>query len=383
MGRFINIPALLLMVCLGVASHAETVMHSNGTDLFVSGSGPLQPVDAERDMFVSGGSVVLKGRGGGDTHVAGFSVDVEGPTVADLYAAGGSVTIRNSVGEDLSAMGFSLRTTRAASVAGNARLMGGTVTVEGPIAGALSMMGREVILNARVGGDVTLLGEDISFGPDALILGKLQYSATEMIAIPERVIAPDRVTFKKMGPSEMVSEMRESWDRAEYPALPSFMSMLAGFLITFAFIVIVGTIFLAFTPVLVERMRAAIIARPGVIFLNGVIGLSVLFGIIPVAALTLFGLPLVPIAMLAIILMWTLGYTLAAYAIGLRVWQSFGKGDTPALPIRVLALALAIICVAILNFIPFVGWMANYTFVLLGIGAITNALYGWMTARSG
>jgi ABC-type uncharacterized transport system permease subunit len=42
--------------------------------------------------------------------------------------------------------------------------------------------------------------------------------------------------------------------------------------------------------------------------------------------------------------------------------------------------ALAVIVVAFLNFIPFVGWVVNYTLVLLGVGAMTAGLLSiWIT----
>jgi hypothetical protein len=36
-----------------------------------------------------------------------------------------------------------------------------------------------------------------------------------------------------------------------------------------------------------------------------------------------------------------------------------------------------------LNFIPFVGWVANYTLVLLGIGAMTRAVFQSMLGNPG
>jgi hypothetical protein len=36
-----------------------------------------------------------------------------------------------------------------------------------------------------------------------------------------------------------------------------------------------------------------------------------------------------------------------------------------------------------LNFIPFVGWVANYTLVLLGIGAMIRALFFYFIGNPG
>ena len=45
---------------------------------------------------------------------------------------------------------------------------------------------------------------------------------------------------------------------------------------------------------------------------------------------------------------------------------------------------MAVICaITLLNFIPFVGWVANYTLVLLGIGAMTRGLFLYLTGNPG
>lgn len=375
--RILQIAALSAALIGASTVQAETVSGATGTDRFFAGSALTEDIDAPRDVFVAGRSVTAKGQAGGDVHVAGFDVDVETKTAADLYAIGASVTVRAEVGEDLSAMGFNVRTAQSATTRGNARLMAETITIDGPVGGALSATAREIVLNADVGGDTRLIAETITFGPNAKVQGKLSYSTEDEIAVPERVAPETRVTFEKIDRTEFMREMQENWDVTEYPVLPSFISMLSGFLLTLGLFVILGAIFLTFFPKPVSKMRKNIGAQPGQMALAGVVGLSLLFGLVPVTALTIVGLPVVLIAILAIIVIWTLGYILAAYSIAMRVWQAFGGELDPSKVARLVALTIAVICVTILNFIPFVGWIVNYTLVLLGVGAMTHALFTW------
>ncbi len=372
---------LFLVLVHGTIGQAEMATQTIGNDMFIAGSGPSSPIDAQRDVFIAGNAVTLKGDAVGDVHATGFDVEVETVTRGDLYVAGGAVTIRSSVGEDLTATGFSVRTSQNAITTGNARLSGGTVTIDGPVSGALLAMGNEIILNARIGGDARIVANKISFGPEALIVGKLDYSSSIEIAIPARVISPDRIHFEILDKSGIFTEVRDSWLDTEYPVLPTVISRFMAFIITLAFVVIVGAISLTFLPDQVERLRTSITKRPGVIFLIGMLGLSILFGMVPVAAMTVVGLPFIPIVVAAIILGWILGYTLAAYTVSLWIWQAFGGTDTPTQLQRLVALALSVVVLVILNFIPFVGWVANYTLVLLGIGAITRAFLDWITGR--
>ena len=99
-----------------------------------------------------------------------------------------------------------------------------------------------------------------------------------------------------------------------------------------------------------------------------------LFGLVLVTALTIIGLPFVPIAILVIIATWFLGYALGAYSVAMRLWVGLGGADDPSNMTRLALLGGAIIFVALLNFIPFVGWVVNYTLVLLGVGAMTRAV---------
>ena len=140
---------------------------------------------------------------------------------------------------------------------------------------------------------------------------------------------------------------------------------------------------LGLMPKRLETLRQIIVCTPGQSLLLGVIGLSVLFGLVPITGLTIVGLPFVPIVMLAIIVAWTLGYGLAAYSVAMRVWSGLGGDEAPSTIARLSIFAAAIICIALLNFIPFVGWVVNYTLVLLGIGAITNRLLQPVIASPG
>lgn len=370
---------ILATALLATSAAADSVTTLNGGDSFTAGSTVTQSYDGPGDIFVAGQMITISGQSGGDVHVAGMDVDVDTDTSADLYAAGATVTIHADVAEDVTAMGFGVRLSSSAAVGRNARLLGRSVVVDGPVTGALTATGGEITLNSIIQGDALLTAETISFGPDAQIMGQLVYVSENEIDIPERVIPADRVRFQKWTKGPMWDEMRRTWEEVEMPVLPSFISVFSAFVIALAFLVLIGSIFLSFAPRPIARMRRDIVERPGRIFLLGVLGLSVLFGLVPAAALTIIGIPFVPFGILLIIMAWTLGYLLAAYAIAMRLLVLLGGAPDPSLPIRLLVLAAAVCVVALLNFIPFVGWIINYTLVLLGVGGMTAALIDRLT----
>ncbi|AXI41397.1 hypothetical protein C1J02_05100 [Sulfitobacter sp. SK011] len=371
----------LAALCICTTSTAETVTLQNGNDTFFAGGQVSETIDARGDTFLAARSAQVRGATQGDLHVSGFDVSVSADATEDLYAIGANVVIRGAVAEDLSAAGFSVRTEQTSQTQGNARLMGNTVTIEGPVTGVLSVMGRDVILNAPIKGDARILAQTLSFGPGAVVSGTLTYSTQEKIAVPERVAPAERVVFEAIKDAQLW----EAWEDMgkDMPAFPTFASLLFGFVISLLFFLVLGALMLGFMPKRLSKMRKSIAAAPGQTLLLGVIGLSVLFGMVPITALTIVGLPFAPIVVLAIVVAWTLGYALGAYSVAMRIWAGLGGAPEPSNVARLLIYAGAIIFIALLNFIPFVGWVANYTLVLLGIGAMTNALFQTLIGNPG
>lgn len=364
----------LTMTALAIAAApamAEQVGRTHGGDTYLAGEAVTEALSATGDVFAAGSVVTTSGTASGDIHAAGYDVSINTRTGGNVYAAGSSVSIDAPVAEDITAAGFSVRSSANATTQGNVRMFGRTLTIEGPVAGALTAFGGTVYLNAPVSGDAWIAAENLSFGPDARIDGNLTLTADDGLNIPDRVIAADRITREEWDSSDAWREFDRSWDSVEMPWFPVWLSLFSAFLISAIFLLLLAAIFLTFMPERVEKMRKRVTRQPLQTFLLGVIGLSALFGMVPVTALTVIGIPFVPFVLLAIIVAWTLGYLLAAYAVARRMWVAFDGSDDPSMLVKLAIIAVAIVVVAVLNFIPFVGWVVNYTLVLLGIGAMT------------
>jgi hypothetical protein len=371
---------LILLIFAAAPVMAEVKEMSLGGDVFLGGSGTTESA-AVRDLFVAGRTVTARGTAAGDAHLAGFDLGVETEVGGDVYAAGGAVAIRAPVGEDVTAMGMSVSLADTASVGGNARLMGGSVVVEGPVAGALLVTGGEVVIDAEIAGDVRVAAGALRFGPDARIGGRLDYAAPDEVAIPDAVIDPARVTFTEAEQMERMAETSREWGDRDLPELPGAGAAFGFLLVTVAFFVALAAVALALVPDRVEAMRQEALARPGVALLGGVVGLATVFGLFPVAAMTIVGIPLLPVVLLSALILWTLGYAFGVYVLALRVWTGMGGGE-PAMAGRLGIYAAGILAVALLNVVPFAGWALNFTLVLFGIGALAVPVYRRLFARA-
>ena len=366
MRHFFLFHLCMLIAAMPVAAPADILFA--GGDLYVAGSGDEDIPAAGRDIIGTGFSLRITAPVAEDAFLSGASISVEQPVGGDLSAFGGRVLVEAGVGGDLSVSGFAVETGEEAAVDGNARLSGGSVKLRGPVTGALVAAGGEVTLDAPVEGDVHLSAGKLVFGEAARIGGRLHYSAREEIEVPASVVPADRVTFTPFRDQggRMVSR---DWDE-DWPG-PGRGAMIGGALTVYLFFVVAGGLLLAFLPRTVTDLADRIAAGPAVTLMSGLAGLGAAFGLVPILALSIIGLPLIPVILLAIVLLWMAGYLLGIFTISMRVLLAVtGTGVDPSMWAKLGALAAGLGVAMLLNFIPVLGWVLNFAALLLGVGAI-------------
>ena len=370
-----------VFACLCAPSWAQTETVENGSDTFIVAPQLSQTIETSGDTFLAARTARVAGDTQGDLHVSGYDVSVSADTNGDLYVIGATVALQGRVGQDITAAGFSIRTEHSAQTSGNVRLLGNSVSVDGPVNGSLSVIGRDIILNAPITGDVQILAQTLSFGPDAVVEGTLTYRTEDQMLVPDRVAPAARVIFEEVSGDVIWDDLEDF--RHEFPVFPKVAPLSTGFAISLLFFMALGLLVLGVIPRRLEHLRQSIAGAPGQSFLLGVIGLSMLFGMVPILALTIVGLPFAPVVLLAIVVAWIFGYALGAYSVAMWVWVGLSRADEARNMSRILVFATAICAIALLNFIPFVGWVANYTLVPLGIGAMTRGLFLYLTGNPG
>ena len=369
--------SFLLMSVLALPAMTETI----GGDVYLGGADVSVSNGSSRNAYIAGFSTTLDGDIAGDAHAAGFDVDVEGSAGGDLYAVGASVSVDGEVGRDLTASGFTVRVRDGAKVAGNARISGASVRVSAPIDGSLVVAAGRLEIDAAIGGDVRIAAGEIIFGDDAKIAGSLSYSAPSRLVIPASVIEPEKVTFTQITRPEAFRDLGKEFAEGWSP-WPSFLAILSAFVMTIVFLVLTGAILLAVMPATVEAARERMSGRPGMSLLAGFFGLAMLIGLVPVSGMTIIGIPFIPIALLLIAAAWIVSYLLGVYAISVRRGRRVRQrtGDQSIAPDHSRGRLVAF---AILNFIPFSGWLINFAVVLAGLGAIAILIAGKMSGGRG
>lgn len=362
------LPVLLLQFFVLAPSSADDRI-TVGNDAYLSGNNTIATGASSRDAFFSGFNVDVQGRVEKDLHAAGFDVDVNAPVAGDSYAAGFSVDVTEPVGDDFTAAGCNIYLRERAAIGGNARITGCSIVIDSPVSGSLTAATGDLTLNGVIAGDALITVNTMKFGSSARINGNLTYHAREPIAIPAAVIAPERVRFQKIEVSSTVEQWRRSGERNLPMVWPSFLALLSAFALTILFLVLIAAVLSAFMPRQMALWKGEALAAPIKTLALGVLGLSMSVGLVPVSAMTLVGIPLIPFAMLLILVLWIVGYIVGAYALTSRLMAAF-----PSIPDsmggRIVALAAVVTILALLNFIPVIGWLINLAVLFAGLGAM-------------
>ncbi len=337
----------------------------SGADRIVAGSSLSLSDRTPGDLLAAAGQLEVSAPVDGDAVLTGGEVRLNAAAARNVYAAGGRVQISGSVGRNLRAVGGQVELGSNARVDGNATLFGGDVNLRGPVKGSLRVGGGRVLIDAVVGGDVDAGAGRIELGPKARIGGALRWrSGSELVRDAGAQVA---------GPIERLTmPTPEAWkgrDRDGDHVRRASMSWVAGAWWTTGLMLIAALAWAA-APATSVRVTKTLRERTGWSLLTGFIALVC----VPVAAVILFvtiiGAPLALVALLLYFLLLPLAYVASAAGLGqwaLLHWKPEGAARTGW---RIAATLLALVLLALLGSVPFVGALLAFAALLVGLGAI-------------
>ena len=286
----------------------------------------------------------------------GGDVEVSEPTDGPLNAVGGHVTIAAPVKGSLRAAGGEVEVN--APVGGDAFLAGGNVVVKGPVSGNLHVGGGQVTIDGSIGGDAFIGGGSLTLGPSAVIQGKLKFRGGNLTQDPAAQVVggvihnPGRAHRHEMTAGD---RMTHGWVWSV--GLVALAALLAGAL-----------------PGPSQRLAEELRERPWMTTLVGFLALTA----IPVAAvlvmITIIGIPIGILALILYAGLLMFGYVWLAVVLGGLLLDRF-KAETAAVTAwRVGAAALAMIVMAVVTRVPYVGGFFKFAALIVGVGMIVAAV---------
>lgn len=355
------IPALAFCAALAVPAAAQDkgAERRFGDDLLVAGEDVRIAEAGLEDVFAAGQTVTIAGNVGESIHAAGRRVQVAGSAGRDVYAAARDIELRGPITGDVAA--FAQRIVLTGSAGDDVMLGASEVEVRGPVGGDASLMGETVEIAAPISGSVQIRANEIRFGQGARIDGTLEYWSSKPVAIPADVIAPARVTFRQ-------TETHEDDDDTPVDRGVAFG---VGLLV----MLVLAAIFSALVPRRIEDAHERVVERPWLNLLLGVIVTSGVFGSILVLAVSIIGIPLIPVVILLAPVALLVGYLTAAYAVG-RLSLDLARVRRREGWLGAFApMAAGVALLAILRLIPIFGWVVLILAIVVGLGAWFSVLF--------
>jgi hypothetical protein len=253
--------------------------------------------------------------------------------VFDAIAIGGPLTVRGKVRGDAIALGGSVTIEPGAIVDGDVIALGGAV---------------RVAAGATVFGDATAIGGSVDIDPDATVEGQQLRVGGSLGGLISGLV-------------QSIAGAREA---------PPFALHALAHVVHAVALVVVALLVLAFLPERVERVRGFLTARPGASVLGG---LAIAVGFVPVIVLlciSIVGIPLVPVVLVAVAALLAMGITAAATWLGDRL---------PVLQDRkspFVALLLGVAVLMLVTLIPFVGSLVVVVLAFAAGGAALFSRFG-------
>lgn len=312
-------------------SASETI----NDDLYITGGDVSVDGTVNGDVIAAGGMVTVTGTVKGDLIVAGGSLNLRGTVEDDLRAAGGSIRIGGKVNDDLIVGGGDVRIERDSTVGGDTKLGGGQVAIAGKTNTVEAAVGKLTVANT------------------AEINGDLRYWSDEKISVAEGA--------KISGTTEQ--KMVERKDEGEGKWRKGGVGVVLGIIGTALFAWLFSLIVSNKTHAVAETMKAQF----GPNLLWGFLSLIAIPAAAIILMITVIGLPIGILTMLAFPLIVYLGWLMTVLTVGYWVYRWITKQEKVGSWVYALVGAVVLV---LLGFIPVLGWIVVALVFLASLGGM-------------
>lgn len=335
-----------------------------------------------RDYFAAGNTVNLSGTVNGDAYIAGGNVTVDGIINGDLLAAGGNVTIlgkvtgnvrtaggniifSSDVGRNATIVGGSISMSDTGKVAGSLVSAGGNVSINSPIGKGANLAGGQISLGNSFGNSVNAYTSNLTLTPTAKITGDLNYWSEKETQINKEASISGTTNYHYVQTPKYQKEAKEKADAGKILGVVT-AGTLMFYIYSLVVSLIIGLIIIKALPVFTAGTLTTLETHPwaslGIGFLT-----TVLFPITFIILLvTVIGIPLAFVLLMAMILLWFISETFVALFVGTKILNFFRKEESS----KGWSLFTGLAVLGVLSLIPVINFFVGMFTYLFGIGAL-------------
>ena len=292
------------------------------------------------------------------THTLSFYVyrgtagSVGGTVDNNVFVAGNTITIKGYVSRDVFAAGSNVIITKDSVIDGNLYAGGNSLVIDGQVKGNVRAAAATLDINGQVDKSVYTNSSSLSIGSNAKIQGDVVYTSENEAKIDSSSVINGSIERKE----PVVIKQETTKSQKAYSSIYSLLSAL-----------LLGVVLISLFPKKSQEISETIAKRfwpsLGVGFLTLIV--------VPMAMLMLLLILIgAPIALILFAVYLFLMYSAKIFA-GLCFGNYISKSKWSPL----WAMTLGVILISIIQMIPFIGPLATFVVILIGLGSITLLIF--------
>jgi cytoskeletal protein CcmA (bactofilin family) len=367
----IFIYSLILAILLPVTLFAGTVHFDRDYSL-------RKGEEVVNDLYVAGNSTTIAGNVLGDLLATGLNVFVGGNTISndaliiggtvnvvsdigeDLRLVAGKALFSGTVGEDLAVAAQEIQTISQSKVSGSFIAAAGRVVLGGEVVGDVKIAAGEVIINDVIGGNVSITADKVVIGPEARISGNLNYASGHVAEISDGAEIRGETVYKAIntrpGKEKFLPTLWGTWVLIQFVVLMIAALVLHGVFRNISHRFVATSINSFWRSLLYGFLFA--VAVPIALVLAFATFVGIPFGILGVAIYSIF---LIIASIYGPIVLGALIYKITK--------------RQKEITVSYKTVVIGVVATIVLNFIPYIGDIIKYAFIVVALGAIYRVLF--------
>jgi hypothetical protein len=286
---------------------------------------------------------------------------------------GGTFTLESGddLNGDLVIFGGSVDLEEGSTVRGDVLLFGGNAEVLGTIRGSLALLGGSADLGstAVITGDLVTLGGSVDRAEGAVVEG--EFVTSDGVYFPFVFDLPNVTRLQDFGSDFRIRPFEQSSFGPFFSPVTSILWFILRTLLVAALAVLV----MLFWPKPVERAGSAVVSQPIVAGGLGCLTFIVVPFLIVLMAITIIGLPLSFLTVVALVIAVVFGWIAIGVEVGRRMVEAFDWEIHPAASAGIGTLTVGFV-VGGIGLIPCIGWLAPLLVGSAGLGAVILTRFG-------
>ncbi len=367
------------------------------------------------DVDSNMGQVTVHGEVNGDVEANMGQVIIVGSVSGNVVARMGEVIVEGSVGRNVKAELGAVRI--RGSVGGDVDSGLGELRIPGEVLGNVTSKGKNVIITGTVRGDIDLDRGIVELGPESEVGGRIYVgkgmvkaagSARRGAVVVEEELSEAEIErlfgsrgyrfhglddFGDLG--EILDQVFDGIGRAfsniklspgNWRIIPpvswlGWRGHVARGMLNMVVLFAISALTFALFPRHVQSAGESLISRPGPVVGWGLLALVLAAPLAVLLAITLIGIPLIFVEMLALALAAILGYTALSRFVGEKVAGAVSTGMVNPMG----AIALGVLILGAISMVPLAGSLFSMMLFILAVGAALATRFGTlpMAAPSG